>query len=123
MLAVATCIEDQNKVSLSTLYLFSVENNGQLRLLDKREFKQNPGTSMYFYLNFEYKYRNIPMIFAFQADGTRNLDIFAVEGGKLDFVYREMDYHDKDFSAIRGINGRIVSVDYDGVMRIMGIPE
>lgn len=43
--------------------------------------------------------------------------------GKIGLVHSESDYHERDFSAINSINGKIMSIDYDGVMRVLEVPE
>lgn len=123
MLAVATCIEDEQDVKLKNLLIFKIENKGNLTLLDARDFDRYPGHSMYFYLNFEYTYLGLPVLFAFQAEGQKRADIYVFDKGQVDLVCSHRGYHSCDFSAIRALNGKIVSIDYDGVMRILDVPE
>lgn len=123
LLAVGTCIEDSEEVKLKNLIVFEILKSGQLDPLDARDFDQNPGDAMYFYLNFEYTYKGYPILFAFQADGDRRADAFLFKEEKLELVSSEKFYHKKGFSAIRDLNGKIFSVDYDGVMRVLNIPE
>lgn len=123
LLSVATCVEKNDDVVMNSLRLFRVNNNGSLVLLDERKYNLRDNFPMYFYLNFDYKCEGIPVLFAFQAEGERNLDIFTVENDKLNFVHTEHNYHKNDFSAIRSINGKIFSIDYNGILRILNVPE
>lgn len=78
---------------------------------------------MYFYMNFDYVFKGIPLIYAFQNEDEMRLDIFGIKNNKIKLIHSQLRYHTTDFSAIRSLNGRFVSIDYDGVMRVLEVPE
>jgi hypothetical protein len=75
------------------------------------------------YINFDYKFKNVPLIYAFQNENKMRLDIFGLKDGKLSLVHSQPHYHTCDFSAIKSMNGKFISIDYDGVMRVLEVPE
>jgi len=122
--AVATTVKNGNYEScLSKLYVFSISNKGLTQIAVKEFYNTNPN-SLYFYLNFEYDFKGTSMIFAFQDDDEYRLDVYAFENKQnLKLVHSKKNYHTGDFSAIRALGGKIVSVDYEGEMRVLSIPE
>jgi hypothetical protein len=125
MLAVSTINNpDSDKGStLSRLLVFKLDGKGRLIPYVQHRFQHQGPNSMYFYMNFDYVFKGIPLIYAFQNEDEMRLDIFGIKNGKIGLIHSQPKYHSTDFSAIRSINGRFVSIDYDGVMRILEVPE
>jgi hypothetical protein len=123
-LAVATMVSNQRVEScLSKLFVFGITNAG-LRQIAVKEFFDSNANSLYYYINFEYKFKGVPLIFAFQDADEYRLDIYAFENQQLlKLIHSKKGFHRGDFSAIRALGGQIVSVDYEGEMRILTIPE
>ena len=123
-LVVATITDSEGMpAKLKHLMVFHVGVDGKLDLQDVREFVGSGPNSMYSYINFDYKCNGVPLAIAFQPEDERRCDVFAFIDGKLELAYTKMGYHSSDFTAIRAVSGKIVSIDYNGVMRILSVPE
>ena len=123
-LAVSTITEDDSfQCRLKKLLIFKVRKDGKLQLIDQKEFFKSGKDSMYHYMNFEFSFKGVPLLLAFQSEDERRLDVYAFKNTKLSLVHSEKYYHPDDFSAIRSVNGSIVSMDYNGVLRVLNVPE
>lgn len=125
MLAIATArsTTEEGTNQLTRLVVFKVDIKGRPHPLCQKRFTNESPNSMYFYLNFEYTYKGVPLLYAFQNEDTMRLDVFGINDSKLGLIHSQHKYHSTDFSAIRSINGKLISIDYDGVMRVMEVPE
>lgn len=86
--------------------------------------------SMYTYLSFyepelPQEFRKIsnnqpPIILAFQGGDKFALDAYSLEqgSGTLNMVATKENYHETDFSAIRRTREGIVSIDFEGNLKI-----
>lgn len=122
-LAVSTAIDNQRvQACLNKLFVFAITPQG-LKIVDTKDFPNSNADSMYFYIDFDYRYRGTRMIFAFQSDDQMRVDAYAFENERIELVHSVYNYHQEPFSAIRGLSGSIISIDYVGGMKIMTIPE
>lgn len=122
-LLVATAIDNQRiQACLNSLMVFEIFPDS-LNLVDVKEFPNSNADSMYFYTNFEYRYKDERLIFAYQGGDQNRLDAYSFKNGKIEHVHTVYNYHNGPYSAIRGMAGKIISVDYDGEMKLMSIPE
>ena len=84
--------------------------------------------SSYNFLNFDYHYKGLPLLIAMQKDGDLRLDAFVLEDpedskAKLSLKARKVQYHNVGFKAVGIECGEIISVDFNGVMRRLKLPE
>ena len=108
---------------LARIIVMRLDQKGQLVPVCQNRFVNEKANSMYFYVNFEYTVKGTPLIYAFQNEDQMRMDIFALRNNSLSLVYSHPNYHTTDYSAIRSINGKLVSIDYDGMMRVLEVPE
>lgn len=102
-LAVATAMDNQRvQACLNKLFVFSISPQG-LNLVDSKEFPNSNADSMYFYIDFDYRYRGTRIIFAFQNDDQMRLDAYAFENERIENIHTVYNYHQNPFSAIRGL--------------------
>ena len=125
MLTVSTVSNNKSSPvnQLSRLLVLDLDIKGNLHLNCQKKFEGEKVNSMYFYVNFEYSYKGVPLVYAFQNEDQMRLDIFGLRNGVLSLIHSQPKFHSTDFSAIRSINGRFISIDYDGVMRVLEVPE
>lgn len=122
-LAVATAIDNQRvQACLNSLMVFEVFPDS-LHLVDIKEFPNSNSDSMYFYINFDYRYKDTRLIMAYQGGDQNRLDAYSFDHGRIEHIHTVYNYHNGPYSAIRGMSGKVVSVDYDGEMKLMTIPE
>lgn len=122
-LAVATAIDNQRvEGCLNKLIVFSINPEG-LRPVDTKEFSNSNPDSLYFFINFDYRYRGSRLIMCFQADDQMRLDAYSFDNENIELIHTVYNYHKNVYSAIRGMSGNIISVDYEGEMKILSIPE
>lgn len=126
-LAAATTINDHKRGKISLLkriMIFMVKPDSKLEQVAFRDFGNTENSnSAYYYINFKFDFRDIPVIFAFQNEDQRRLDVYSYDEGRVNLIHRVLDYHSNYFTAIRDINDFIVSVDYDGVLKILEVPD
>lgn len=108
---------------LARIMVMKLDQKGQLVPVCQNRFVNEKANSMYFYINFEYTVKGTPLIYAFQNEDQMRMDIFALRNNNLSLIYSHANYHSTDYSAIRSINGKFVSIDYDGMMRVLEVPE
>ena len=110
-----------NENLLKKVIVFRIDNCYNIQRFAVKEFNKKPQEqkSLYYYLNFSYSYKGRKLLLAFQNEGERALDVYALEGDSLELIYSKKGYHGEYFTAIRQNGESVVSVDYDGVMRIL----
>ncbi len=124
MLALSTSRSDMKNGAnvLTRMVVFTLGPKGRMHPQWQERFNNEKPNSMYYYMNFEYSYNDTQLIFAFQNEDKMRLDIFGIKDGFMNLIHTQLNYHDTDFSAIRAINGKLISIDYDGVMRVLEVP-
>jgi hypothetical protein len=126
-LAVATAIESEQKTGrnrLKKLLIFEIKENFHLMEIGFKDFgNEEPENSCYYFLEFGLDFKGIPMIFCFQNADEKRVDVFSFKAGMIELVCSEEEYHDETYSAI-GVAGRsVVTVDFDGLMKVLTVPE
>lgn len=128
--AVSTLYDDDSgeirqEEILRSLKIFEFKENEIIKICEKEfELSEKRVSSSYYYIDFNYEYKGKEILFGFQNEEERNLDIYCVENNKIELVHREKSYHSDYFTAIRRFGDEgIVSVDYSGEMKILKLDE
>ena len=127
--AVATAVQQMKRgdaevnLKLKRLIIYRIGAGGSVEEVTYKEFgiAETP-FAFYQHLNFKCCYNDHLMLYAFQGCGERKLDVYSFIGEYFRLVYSQEDYHDHDYCAISFIDDKIISMDFEGEMKIIDVP-
>lgn len=133
LIAVSTIqnnLNGNNEGKLKAMHIYKInQTSNQIEFVFYQDFGWGQNLrSMYYWIDFTHMFRGENVLFAFQNDDQKKLDVYVMTWNMaqrkwvLDLVYSQPGFNSEYFTAIASKDDKIFSVDYDGVMKILTIP-
>lgn len=116
---------------LKAIHIYKVNQaSNKIELVCYKDFGwQQNNKSLYYWLDFTHMYKGQNVLYAFQNEDQKKLDMFVMNWNaqtsswNLDQFHSQPNYSNEYFTAIRARGNKIVNIDYDGVMKILDVPQ
>lgn len=104
------------------IVIFKIRSDFTLKTAIDHDFgKSQPVNTMFSHLDMNFTANGYQLLLAFEGGNKLGMHIYVINGDKL-LLFEKVDYyHRTDFCALKEYNGKIYSIDFDGVMNILDL--